>query len=59
MFGLLLIYDALDFDRSGLVTFESLAAGLTLFAKGSKSSKLGVSFSLFDRCVSYFVWFFF
>jgi hypothetical protein len=48
-FGLLLVYDALDFDRSSLVPFESLASGLTLFAKGSKSSKLGVAFSLFDR----------
>jgi Ca2+-binding EF-hand superfamily protein len=52
IFGLLLVYDALDFDKSSLVSFESLASGLTLFAKGSKSSKLGVAFSLFDRSIS-------
>jgi hypothetical protein len=48
-FGLILVYDALDFDQSGGVLFEALACGLTLFTKGSKSSKLGISFALFDR----------
>ena len=46
---MLLVYDALDFDRSSSVSFESLASGLTIFTKGSKSSKLGIGFPLFDR----------